>query len=89
MDSHSIQFNTEIWKEGEMYVSYVPQLDVSSCGSTIDEAKKNISDAVEGFLEEATCMGTVQQILEEAGFIFENGWRAPEYVCAEKMRIAF
>ncbi len=80
MNFHSIQFNTDIWREGGMYVSYVPRLDISSCGKTIEEAKKNIHDAVEGFIEEAANMGTVQQIMDEAGFIFENGWKAPEYV---------
>jgi len=40
MENKIIQFNTQIWKEGDMYVSYAPQLDVSSCGKTVDEAKK-------------------------------------------------
>lgn len=88
MNVHSIQFNTDIWREGDMYVSYVPQLDISSCGKTIEEAKKNIYDAVEGFIEEAANMGTVQQIMDEAGFVFENGWKAPEYVGVEKMMLA-
>jgi hypothetical protein len=31
----------EIWKEGNMYTSYCPELDVASCGRTIEEAQKN------------------------------------------------
>jgi len=27
-----IYFNSLIWKEGDVYVSYCPQFDVSSCG---------------------------------------------------------
>jgi len=48
-----IQLNTEIWKEADMYVAYVPQLEVSSCGRTVEEAKKNIKEATEacGFLQ--------------------------------------
>ncbi len=32
-----IYFDTLIWKEGNVYVSYCPQFDVSSCGDTIEE----------------------------------------------------
>lgn len=48
-----IDFNSQIWKEGKMYVAYAPQLDISSCGETREKAKKNLREAVEGFLEEA------------------------------------
>jgi hypothetical protein len=30
----------ELWKEGNMYVSYCPELDMASCGETVDQAKK-------------------------------------------------
>jgi len=56
-----IQLTTEIWKEGNMFVSYVPQLDVSSCGKTVDEARKNIREAAELFLEESEKAGTINQ----------------------------
>jgi len=29
----------EIWKEGNMYVSYCPELDISSCGENVEQAK--------------------------------------------------
>ena len=54
-----IQFNTEVWKEGSLFVSYVPQLDISSCGKTIGAARKNMKEATELFLEEAERMGTL------------------------------
>jgi predicted RNase H-like HicB family nuclease len=84
-----IQLNTEVWKEGEMFVSYIPQLDVSSCGKTVDEARKNIREAAELFLEESEKAGTINQILEEAGFSFDKTWQAPELVALEKVRLAF
>ena len=83
-----IQLNTEIWKEADMYVAYVPQLDVSSCGRTVEEAKKNIKEATEAFLEEAQRMGTLQDILEEAGFTFDSEWKAPDIISFEKIRLA-
>ncbi len=50
----------------------VPELDVSSCGETEEEARKNIQDAVRGFLETSEAMGTLEEILEEAGYQKEN-----------------
>jgi len=84
-----IQLNSEVWKEGNMYVSYIPQLDLSSCGKTIDEAKKNIREAVELFFEETQKMGTYQKILKEAGFSYDKKWKAPEIIAFEKLELAF
>ena len=60
-----IDFTTQVWKEGKVYVSYAKELDVSSCGKTIREAKKNLIEAVECFLETAEEMGTLEEILKE------------------------
>lgn len=89
MKFDKIQFNTEIWQEGKMYVSYVPQLDLSSCGKTVEEAKANIKEAVELFFAEAKKMGSLRQILEESGYFFDKVWRSPELVAFEKMQLAF
>ena len=62
----SLSFTTHVFKEGGTYVAYVPELDVSSCGATDEEARRNIKDAVLGFLETSEEMGTLQEILEEA-----------------------
>lgn len=84
-----IQLHTEIWREGEMYVAYVPPLDLSSCGRTVEEAKKNIGEATAAFLETAQEMGTLKDILEEAGFSFRpEGWQAPKLVALEKVNLA-
>lgn len=85
-----IDLTIQIWREGDMSVSYTPELDVSSCGKTFDEAKKNLHEAIELFLDEAERMGTLEEILEEAGFIKEaNVWRKPQMITnVEKMRFA-
>ncbi len=57
-----IEFEGIILKEGRTLISYCPELDVSSCGNTIDEAKKNLKTAVSLFLEEAEKMGTLAEI---------------------------
>lgn len=83
-----LKVTSEIFKEGSMYVSYAPELDISSCGRTVEEARKNLIEAIEGFLEEAARMGTLPQILEEAGFTKEGEeWKAPEAMVVEKMSL--
>jgi predicted RNase H-like HicB family nuclease len=42
----------EIWKEGGMFTSYCPELDIASCGHTAEEAKKNLREVIEIQLEE-------------------------------------
>ena len=64
-----IQFTTRIFKEGRTYVAHALELDVSSCGGgSKDKALKNLKEAVRLFLGEAENMGTLEQILEEAGY---------------------
>ena len=58
----------ELWKEGNMYVSYCPELDIASCGETVDQAKKNLKEVILINLEEAQKMGTLDNLLQEAGF---------------------
>lgn len=84
-----INFTAQIWKERKMYVSYCPELDVSSCGRTPKEAKKNLLEAVEGFLEEAKKMGTLKEILRESGFVKETQkrWKAPEWISLGREKV--
>src|ERR1039458_7108816 len=63
-----IQFTTRIFKEGRTYVAHAMELDVSSCGGTKEKVLKNLKETVRLFLEEAEKMGTLDQILEEAGY---------------------
>lgn len=72
-----------------MYVSYCPELDVSSCGRTVKEARKNLLEAVEGFLEEAKKTGSLGEILRESGFVKEGQkkWKAPEWISLEREKL--
>jgi predicted RNase H-like HicB family nuclease len=40
-----------LWKEGDYYVSQCINIDVSSFGETIDEAIKNLKEAVEVYFD--------------------------------------
>lgn len=43
-----------IEKEGDGYVSLCPELDIASQGDTIEEARKNLVEALELFFETAS-----------------------------------
>jgi ASC-1-like (ASCH) protein len=50
-----------------MYVSYCPELDIASCGEDVQQAKKNLMEAVTINIEETKKMGTFEQFLENCG----------------------
>lgn len=41
-----------VHKEGSIYVSWAPDLDIASQGETIEEALANLQEAVELYLED-------------------------------------
>lgn len=43
-----------IEREGDGYVSLCPELDIASQGDTVEEARKNLIEAVELFFETAS-----------------------------------
>lgn len=81
----SIEFDMIVFKENETYVAYCPELDISSCGNTIEHAKEMLKTAVRLFLEEAGKLGTVEDILEEANYKKDASgkWLPPQLVATE------
>jgi predicted RNase H-like HicB family nuclease len=61
-----IDFTAHVWKEGPTFVSYTPELDVSSCGDSVAEARARLREAVSLFLEECSRRGTLEAILAES-----------------------
>ncbi len=49
-----VMFTAIIEREGNGYVSLCPELDIASQGDTREEARRNLTEAVEGFLEVAS-----------------------------------
>ena len=86
----SMEFDTIFFKEGSAVVAYCPELDVSSCGNDIEQARANLKTAVRLFVEEAQKMGTLEDILEESGFTqtSASSWLPPRLVATEIMSMA-
>lgn len=86
---HVIVLRTEIFREGNLYVGVCPDLNVSSFGETIEEARNALREAVEAFLEQCEMMGTLEEVLEEAGFVRQNGhWLPRQPVSADLVAIS-
>ncbi len=54
-------------EKGGGYVTFCPELGVYSQGETIEEARANLTEAVELYLESAKELGILGEVLEEAG----------------------
>lgn len=85
----NIQFSSVIFKEDNVYIACCPQLDVSSCGDTSEEAVRMLKEAVCLFLEETEKMGTLKSILSEAGFHWDkdNIYTLSEVVATEVVNL--
>ena len=59
------QFTAIIEREGEAYVALCPELDVASQGTSIEDARKNLIEAVELFLETASAAEVEQRLHAE------------------------
>jgi len=81
-----ISLEIKVFKEGDVYVALCPELNVSSFGDDIKSAKESLREALEAFLEECEAMGTLQEVLEDAGFVKEKeSWILEEPVIKEKI----
>ena len=64
------KFTAIIEKEDGGYVSICPELDIASQGDTVDEAKNNLAEAIELFLEVAD-PSEISQRLEKETLVTE------------------
>jgi predicted RNase H-like HicB family nuclease len=85
----NISVRIEIFKEGDAYVVLSPELNVSSFGETIEDAKRSIKEAIEAFIEECERMGTLEDVLEESGFSrINDSWRSRKPIAEEDLALA-
>ena len=58
-------FTVVIQREEEMYVALCPELDIASQGVTVQEARNNVREAIELFLEDADPQEVEQRMHDE------------------------
>jgi len=85
----SPEYTAEIRKEGDQFIAHAVPLDVMSSGLTPEEAKEALDEALHLFLRTAMEMGTLDEILQEAGYEFRDGiWVEPALVTVERRSTA-
>ncbi|MFO7886003.1 MAG: hypothetical protein R6U68_14400 [Desulfobacteraceae bacterium] len=85
----NINIKVEVFREDDLYVALCPLLNVSSYGESVEEAKKSLIEAVEAFVEECLDMDTLEDVLEESGFIKINEiWQPRQAIKEENLALA-
>jgi predicted RNase H-like HicB family nuclease len=59
------QVTALIEREGDGYVSLCPELDIASQGHTVEEARRNLVEAVELFFESASATEVQSRLRSE------------------------
>ncbi len=70
-----VPYTSHLFEEDGQFAALCPELNVSSYGDTPEAALKALQEVVGLFLEECQAMGTLDVILEEAGYHFDPGAR--------------
>ena len=85
-----IDFDIIVFKEDETYVAYCPELDISSCGESIEHAKEMLKTSVRLFIDEAEKMRTLEDILEESRYKKDASgrWLPPKLLATEVVSIS-
>ena len=84
-----IDYDIIVFKEDETYIAYCPELDISSCGSSVEDSKRMLKTAVRLFLEEAEKIGTLEEILDESRYKKDASgrWLPPKLIATELVSI--
>jgi predicted RNase H-like HicB family nuclease len=77
------------FKEGNSFVAYSQAVDLTTCGRTLDEAKKNFAEALQILFEECARMGTLGQVLESCGWkkVGKSDWKPPVLVAEDTVEV--
>lgn len=67
-----IPYTSQLFDEDGQFVAFCPELNVSSYGDTPEKGLTALQEVVTLFLEECKEMGTLEMVLEEAGYHFDS-----------------
>jgi len=83
----SIVYNLPVsfLRESDQFIAYTPALDLSTSGLTLEEAKKNFTEAVGIFFDEIVEMGTFEDVLLDLGWKKHNEDFIPPVVISQGM----
>ena len=83
-----IEYTVQVWQEGKQFVAHAMPLDVMSCGPTPANASQALREAVELYLATAAEVGTLAEVLEEAGYRPQGQrWISPTWIALERQSV--
>ncbi len=62
------------------YVAYIPEFDISSCGKTEEEARKNVKESLELVIEELKKRNQLESYLKDLGFNIKKSSFFPKII---------
>ncbi len=63
MNIETLDLPVVFFEEEGVVIAHCVTLDVSSCGHDLQEARRNIRDALTGFIKACEGMGTLEEVL--------------------------
>lgn len=81
----SVSLPVSFIREANQFVAYTPALDLSTSGATLEEAKKNFTEAVEVFFDELISLGTFEDVLLDLGWKKQEHLMVPPVVVSQGM----
>ena len=64
-DIQNVVLTGTVEREEDQFVSFCPELGVSSCGDTVEEALDNLGDALEVHLNALEELGEIERVFRE------------------------
>ena len=80
-----LDYTVQVWKEGKQFIAHAMPLDVASSGRTPEAARQAVDEAVGLFLATAAEAGTLDEVLEDAGYHrARREWQSPTWLGIEQ-----
>jgi hypothetical protein len=74
-----VSIPVSFFREDDKYIAYTPVLDLSTYGSTEEEAKRRFSEVVKIFFDQLDEKGTLHEVLTELGWRrVDRNWQPPK-----------
>lgn len=67
-----LELSAVVRKEGNQYSSWCPELDVASCGDTVEAACSSLDEALDLYIATLEEEGELLQVLTERGLLPEH-----------------
>ena len=86
-----VTLNVVFYKEGNKFIAHSSALNLSTCGDSMEQAKKRFEEMLKIFLEEVDKMGTLEDVLLECGWkkvsYPQKHWQPPVFVGQDQKEV--